>query len=88
MECLRSAGIEIERVKESSAGRSAWIRDPEGRLNELWESRRLRRMTAASGEVEPSHVTASTANPYVASHLAGSRGHDVGGSFPRSRRND
>ncbi len=34
---LRSAGIEIDRIQEHSAGRSAWIRDPEGRTIELWE---------------------------------------------------
>ena len=37
LEQLRSAGIEIDRIQEHSAGRSAWIRDPEGRLIELWE---------------------------------------------------
>jgi len=35
--CLPSAGIEIEKVKEHAYGRSAWIRDPEGRRIELWE---------------------------------------------------
>lgn len=34
---LRSAGIEIDRIQEHFAGRSAWIRDPEGRTIELWE---------------------------------------------------
>ena len=37
LEQLRSAGIEIERVEEHSAGRSAWIKDPEGHVIELWE---------------------------------------------------
>ncbi|MHC4234882.1 MAG: VOC family protein [Planctomycetota bacterium] len=34
---LSEAGVEIEDVKEHAYGRSAWIRDPEGRLIELWE---------------------------------------------------
>ena len=37
MKRRRAAGIEIDRIQEHSAGRSAWIRDPEGRLIELWE---------------------------------------------------
>ena len=37
LERLRSAGIEIDRVEEHSAGRSAWIKDPEGHVIELWE---------------------------------------------------
>ena len=37
LEQLRSAGVEIDRVEEHSAGRSAWLKDPDGHVIELWE---------------------------------------------------
>ncbi len=37
LEQLRSKGVEIDRVEEHFAGRSAWIKDPEGHVIELWE---------------------------------------------------
>ena len=37
LEQLQSKQIDVEKIEEHDHGRSAWIKDPEGRSIELWE---------------------------------------------------